>query len=387
VKTLSEFADCTILVAPEHIPGIRRWQRENGTDIGEFVEITEPRVSRAAKWHRIPWFLLYLNWLRRASRVARALHADRAFDAVYHATYAVYWLPSPIDRFGLPCVWGPVGGAARTPFRLWPLLGWKGLFDEILDLVSVRIGHWLPATRRTWRRVGSALVQNEETLDRMTERMRGKSRVLNHVLFVEPPVVECSRRQSFILFPSSLEVRKGPRLAIQALALTPEDVRMVIASDGPQEQALQDLAKRLGVSKRIDFRGRVPRAELFVLLSQTAATVFTGLREEGGAALAEAMLCGSPVIVLANGGARTVAASATDPSRVRLVQPGGCRGTAESIAAAMTECSRQPSMAEGPTLDQARSRQLFRKSFEQALWTPDSGRSSRRNVADPTQAG
>ena len=179
------------------------------------------------------------------------------------------------------------------------------------------------------------------------------------------------RRRPFILFPSALEVRKGPRLAIQALARTKGDVRLVFVSGGPEQKSLERLASRLSVSDRVDFRGRVSREELFDLLAQTAGTLFTGLREEGGAALAEAMLCGSPVIVLANGGARTVAAAATDPRRVRLVQPSGWRATAERLAAAMTEFSREPSMARGPILDQEAARRLFRRSFEHVTWVSE----------------
>ena len=65
------------------------------------------------------------------------------------------------------------------------------------------------------------------------------------------------------------------------------------------------------------------RAWLHLTVSDGAgAVVFAGVREEGGTALAEAMQRGAPVIVFANGGAKTVAEAAIDHKRVRLVAPG-----------------------------------------------------------------
>lgn len=367
VRTVADFADCVVLVGPEHIPGIRSWESGNTTRAISVVEVPEPKLGSYAKWHRVTRFVVYLAWLKKAYRAGRELHAKRPFDAVYHATYSTYWLPAPAIRFGLPSVWGPVGGASRTPLRLWPLLGWKGLLDELLDLISVRLAAWWPATRRTWREVTARIVQNEETLARLPKSLRDRIHVLNHVMFIEVPQVAPRQRRAHVLYVSPLESRKGPRLAIRALAHTPEDVRLLMAGDGPERGALKRLARKLSVSHRIKFLGRVPREEVFNLLAEAAAVVFTNLREEGGVPLGEAMLSGAPVIVLAQGGTRTVAASSTDPSRVVLIQPAGVEETARRMGEAMTRLSRNPPTSSGPTLDQEKARRILREVFEGAM--------------------
>jgi glycosyltransferase involved in cell wall biosynthesis len=186
-------------------------------------------------------------------------------------------------------------------------------------------------------------------------------------MFIEIPQVAAKERKSYILYVSPLEARKGPRLAIRALAYTAEDVRLVVAGDGPERRPLERLARRLGVAHRVDFLGRIARAEVIDLLSEAAAVVFTGLREEGGVALAEAMLTGAPVIVLANGGARTVAASSTDPARVVLIPPGGVAETARRIGQAMNRLSRNPATASGSLIDQQRARQVLGVVVGEAL--------------------
>jgi glycosyltransferase involved in cell wall biosynthesis len=111
----------------------------------------------------------------------------------------------------------------------------------------------------------------------------------------------------------------------------------------------------------------MPREQVLEMLVEARAAVFTGLREEGGIALAEAMLCGTPVVVLANGGAHTVAAVATDPARVALIVPGAMDDTARRIGEAMTMFSANPSTRTDSMLDQGRARQILQAAFAEAL--------------------
>jgi glycosyltransferase involved in cell wall biosynthesis len=381
LKALAEFAECVVLVGPEHVDGIERWHSQTADPWIRFIPVAEPRWGVISKRHRIPWFVLYLSWLRRAHLVGQRLHRAAAFDVLCHVTYSTYWLPTPATRYGVPSIWGPVGGAVTTPVRLWPLLGSRGVASELLDLLAVRALSLLPSTRRTWREATVRLVQNEATRDRLPSSLRPTVRILNHALFADVPRASHTKSGSHCIFLGALESRKGGRLALRALAFTPEDVSLKIVGDGKERGALERLAHRLRVSHRVEFHGRVSRAEALDLLSQSGAAVFTGLREEGGMALAEAMLLGVPVVVLGNGGAHTLAASATDASRVALIAPSSVEATAQSIGEAMTRFCRRTHRPEGGVLDQARARQALRNAFDEAL----AGRSDRSGWAsDPT---
>jgi glycosyltransferase involved in cell wall biosynthesis len=366
VSTLSTFADCTVLVGPEHVSSIRRWESEHSVKGLEFVEVGERWWSPPSRRHRLTKFGLYLTWLRRAHKIGLQIHRRAPFDAIYHATYSTYWLPSPAVRFGVPCVWGPVGGAVITPLPLWPMLGWRGIASELLDLVGVRACSAWPGTRRTWRQALVPVIQNEATLARLPADVRRRARVLNHALFTEIPAVSVGERGRHCLFVGALESRKGARLALHALAHASPQVKLQIVGDGPDRSGLESLARRLGLSSRVRFLGRVPRSEVLRLSGEAAAVVFTGLREEGGIALAEAMLMGAPVIVLAHGGAGTIARSASDPSRVALVVPSDPVSTARSIGDAMTRLCEDRPVRTGPTLDVAEARRTLRGVVEEA---------------------
>ena len=77
---------------------------------------------------------------------------------------------------------------------------------------------------------------------------------------------------------------------------------------------IEELATRLGVDDRMEFTGRVDHETALETLANATVAVFTGLREEGGLALAEAMVLGTPVVVLENGGAATIASTEADAS-------------------------------------------------------------------------
>ena len=71
------------------------------------------------------------------------------------------------------------------------------------------------------------------------------------------------------------------------------------------------------------------------------------------------MLAGAPVIVLANGGARTIAKLAVDPRRVSV--------TARNMGAAMIAFSRNPPALDTPNLDLKKAHETFRSVFEAVL--------------------
>lgn len=369
VRALMELATCTVLVSPEHIDGLQRWTRDHPEAGATFIAVPEVWWARFTRWHRLPRFLSYLAWIGRARRTARRLDRKHPFDLAFHATMSVYWLPSPADGLGVPMVWGPVGGAVAAHRSMLRLLGWRGVLGQMLDLVAVRTMELLPATRRTWRRVAVRLLNNEETLERLPVHLRSSARVLNHCLFAEVavPVRQDLQRRRFLLFPSVLEPRKGPELAIRALPHAGDDARLVFAHEGPEQARLQRLARRLGVADRIEFRGRIPRNELLALLTEATAVVFTGLHEEGGMALTEAMLFGSPIVVLAHGGAGTIARSALDPERVALIRPGTVEETAQAIGHAMAGFIKDPPADTGPNLAVEQAREALRAAVADAL--------------------
>ena len=337
LMALQALGRCTVVTAPESGDAIHRWNAENPERRIEAVTIEEPRLAPLLKRARVGEFLVYIMWQRRASKVFGTTDRVNRFDLAWHATLSAFWLPSMATTLEIPSVWGPVGGAVTTPRRLWPLLGWKGVVVEIVDLVSVRLMSLHPWTRRTWRAATVRIAQNAETVRRLPEDLRGSTVVINHALFHdigdEKLPVQGAAPEPYVAWVSPMDSRKSPELAIRALMTTSADIGMIMVGDGPELPRMRELAETAGVGSRVTFTGRVPHDTALGIIRDARVALFTGLREEGGLALAEAMILGTPIVVLGHGGAAGIASQATDPDRVTIVAPSTLEETISAMGA------------------------------------------------------
>jgi glycosyltransferase involved in cell wall biosynthesis len=108
---------------------------------------------------------------------------------------------------------------------------------------------------------------------------------------------------------SRLVERKGIGNVIAALAAVP-DTELVIAGGpeaaslhtDPEARRLRALAEVCGVADRVDFRGRVERADVPALMRSADVVVCAPWYEPFGLVALEAMACGVPVVATAVGG-------------------------------------------------------------------------------------
>jgi glycosyltransferase involved in cell wall biosynthesis len=99
----------------------------------------------------------------------------------------------------------------------------------------------------------------------------------------------------YLLSVGHLVERKGHHIAIEALPHLP-GVTLLIAGAGPEEAALKDLARRVGVADRLRWAGVVPQTELKWWYSAADVLALCSSREGWANVLLEAMACGTPVV-------------------------------------------------------------------------------------------
>lgn len=99
----------------------------------------------------------------------------------------------------------------------------------------------------------------------------------------------------------NLVENKGHHIAIEALVSLPA-FRLVIAGEGPELRALESLARRLNVSSRLQFLGRVDQDQLARCYCAADILVLASSREGLPNVLLESMACGTPVVATRVGG-------------------------------------------------------------------------------------
>lgn len=132
------------------------------------------------------------------------------------------------------------------------------------------------------------------------ERSTGlRSEVLPH-----PPQeldYRCDAFDGFVLSASRLDRAKRIDLLLEAAALDPT-LEVVVASDGPDRERLEGIARAKGLVGRVRFEGRVPAERLAELYARCGSVFYAPVDEDFGMGPYEAFLSGKPVITATDSG-------------------------------------------------------------------------------------
>lgn len=164
-------------------------------------------------------------------------------------------------------------------------------------------------------------------------------------LYHPPPLAEQFHTDSYagdIFAPGRISPTKRVDLMLQALALTPNSVRLDIAgtAENPAHLAeLHALAERLGVTDRVRWLGAIEDQELIDRYARARAVLFPPLDEDYGYITLEAMLAGKPVITLSDSGGPLEFIRDGKEGRIAAPSP-------TALAQAMTELTEDAALAE-----------------------------------------
>jgi glycosyltransferase involved in cell wall biosynthesis len=111
-----------------------------------------------------------------------------------------------------------------------------------------------------------------------------------------------SPAEPYIFFPSRLEELKRQHLLIKAMKYVKSPVLALIAGDGGQKIALQNLIEQLDINHRVRLIGRLSDAEMLGFYAHSLGVFFGSYDEDYGYVTLEAMLAAKPVITCTDSG-------------------------------------------------------------------------------------
>lgn len=139
-------------------------------------------------------------------------------------------------------------------------------------------------------------------------------------------------KQPIILSTSRLAERKGVKYLIKAIALVPK-VKLLLIGSGILESSLKNLVKKLRITQRVKFLGRIDHNQLPKFYRQAKLFVLPSLSESQSNSLLEALACGLPAVVTNIGGNPEIVNSQNGI----LVPPADSRKLAKAINKALIQ--------------------------------------------------
>lgn len=300
-----------ILATPSYnVPAIERYLSEEAApDRIEVLPIPMAdvddhlgRFGSAVK----PGFFLYDRKLRRALRA----RGSDDIDLVWHRTPMSLRHPSGLYRSGIPFIAGPLGGGLSDPEELGSYFSDQGMLFQLK-----RFDRALFSSRRWMRSLYEAamiLVTCDYVVDLLPESVRPKARVVLDTAVGEDAFLERRPHDGFVvLFVGRLVRYKAPTMAVDAFAHfysaigRPEGVKLILVGEGSERGVIE---KRLrdDPSLPVELTGNLSRDEVARHYSSADVFLFPSITEASGNVYLEAMAAGIPLIVVDNGGGRSI---------------------------------------------------------------------------------
>lgn len=249
----------------------------------------------------------FVPYARRARKFLPSFVADRNFDVIHHLSPFAWRYPSPATGLGVPLIRGPVGGGLPTPPGLRAVVPSGQAFMALRSLDSVR-RRYDPVLRRWYRKTDHVIFAAPYVGEVMRDMPIAATSVESEIGLSEqefPPAGGHPPKSPLeLLYVGRVSGTKGLAFAISALAQLrdPRDVVLRVVGDGEDLPRCRELAHRLGVADRVDFRGWLPHAEVTRFYREADVFCFPSVREPSGTVVLEAMAHGLPVVVCDYGG-------------------------------------------------------------------------------------
>jgi glycogen(starch) synthase len=106
----------------------------------------------------------------------------------------------------------------------------------------------------------------------------------------------------YVFAVGRLVPQKGFDVLLRALAQTRSPHHLLLAGEGPERPALEQLCQELGLSERVTLLGRQSHDQVLERCASAAAFVLPSRHEPQGIVVLEAMSVGTPVLASAVGG-------------------------------------------------------------------------------------
>jgi glycosyltransferase involved in cell wall biosynthesis len=272
-----------------------------------FVDPPQNWMSRFqghAGAHDVPFYL----WERRAFQTARALHQEKAFDAVHHLSPGFSSTPPLLSSaLPIPSLWGPV-----TP-EIKPPRNGVGARRSLPDRLGGGLSRILQMGHRRYPKDGVVLLSDSapEIVNNFPSGARDKFFLfpiggISKSRMVKAASLSESRGEFLVLAAGDFNFADGYLMLLQAFfefSREHRNAELAVVGRGWQDERIGRLMRELSLGSRIELWDWIPRSDLQEKLAQADVFIAPDFDAHTASLCVDAMAAGVPVVTFQGSGA------------------------------------------------------------------------------------
>ncbi len=247
----------------------------------------------------------YNIWQFCTNSIVKRTMRENGIKIFHHITYGnVLWKVSSYGQKQF-FVWGPVGGLETIPAEYSNHYARKARVIEWVRRAAIKLLPLNFGFKQRCKRADLILCKTEITRDLIPAKQRYKA-----VLFTDVAVENITQATTAgegakdctnFITVGRLDAWRGFDLAIESFARAAKsngNIHLTIVGKGGDKERLVALAKKLGVSEKITFTGKVEMEEYYRLLAKSDAVINASLKEGAVTVSFDTLAMGKPLICL-----------------------------------------------------------------------------------------
>lgn len=309
IEALSARADVTVLSS----------SREGAVPLAQQLPL-----ARVVTWPEVRYFYQKLERFNAIAKpgqplfnyqvsrwIKSALGRGERFDIAHQMLPQAMRHGSPLRKFSIPYVIGPLGGGLDTPANFQEEVVSNNMFMSALRATTgVRL-QYDPILRKSLQQADMILGVAPYVHERLEPIGIHSFRLMHEIGrgSVPPPRERSAQAGKLKLFHAGRVIRtKALRDTVRAMAYFRDlpGVTLVSAGGGEDLPVCRAEAEHLGIADKITFLGKVSRQEVERHYAEADAFCFPSFREPLGGVLLEALAHGLPIITAARGGPEAI---------------------------------------------------------------------------------
>ncbi len=315
VDQLSRFCDVTVLTSGNQ-EDILEYLSQGALPRVQFHFVDLPQQHRLTRFHETEGSsdASFFLWERHALQAARALHQEKAFDAVHHLSPVFPSTPPLLSTaLRIPSLWGPLTSEVKQPRN------GAHARRSLPDRLGVGLSRILQTTgefhrmRRKYPKDGVVLLSEStpETLNNFSSEAHDKLYMfpfggISKDRMVSAASLSESRGDFSVLAAGDFSGAEGYLLLLQAFfefSREHRNAELAVVGRGWQDERIGRLMRELSLGSRIELWDWIPRSDLQAKLAQAHVFVAPDFDARTASLCVDAMAAGVPVVAFRGSGA------------------------------------------------------------------------------------